>query len=226
MYYKPSEKLREEAASCECNNLSGERVFGRLDHLLGRGPNSTMQFNEAKLMYNNNDDDRWLQSKSSEEMSVIIAKASKDQNARFIEEKRHGKKIQELKSLKLSQKQTEIENKAERTRNIRENILEDLQETGGLWSDGETMEKKLNGQSMKKQLHFLKAQIKIRKVILQQTNEKTLLQFTEKRKALSIEKLKANLLCLMSTERDPESVTNYFKILLKQLVKRFLSIFF
>lgn len=76
-----------------------------------------------------------------------------------------------------------------------ENVLEDLNANGGLWSSRDHMDRCISLlSSAKKQLAAVKNQIKVRKELLEQKADITLFAFSSAKKILPISILKDNLL--------------------------------
>ena len=48
-YDQPSATLQEEAASCTANNISGERIFAKLDASIKRAPNASHDYHKSKI---------------------------------------------------------------------------------------------------------------------------------------------------------------------------------
>ena len=71
-HYSPSDDLLKQAESCSATNISGERVFGKLDFQLRHAPNSSLDFKEAKIMFQENRTNKWLTSKTPEERTQLI----------------------------------------------------------------------------------------------------------------------------------------------------------
>ena len=70
---------------------------------------------------------------------------------------------------------------------------------GGFWSSDEQMSQELSKlSSSKQQMRALKTQLKVRKTILNQKEDKELFQFSADKKILTCEQLKDNLSTLMS----------------------------
>ncbi|XP_033102641.1 uncharacterized protein LOC117105571 [Anneissia japonica] len=201
IHHDPSEALQQQARSCVGNNISGERVFGLLDHYVRRAPNASLSYIESKIVYKSNKTSDWLAKKSVDEREELLSKArmlclkSKQIDA----ERRETLTVQ--KRQHLDEKRKEIVNKEDRARLLNENLLNDLMQYGGLWQDDISMDSNLEAlTSNKRQLIALKAQLNVRKKILNQKANASLFCFSFKRKQFSVDKLKENLSVLMSSE--------------------------
>ena len=73
----PSPELENVASSCASNNISGERVFARLDAAIKRAPNASMDYHESKICFSENTSAAWLCAKSPEGRSSLIRTARK-----------------------------------------------------------------------------------------------------------------------------------------------------
>ncbi|XP_071959561.1 uncharacterized protein [Antedon mediterranea] len=201
IHHDPSDSLKQQAKSCVGNNISGERVFGLLDHYVKRAPNASLSYIESKIVYKLNRTSDWLAMKPIEEREELLSKArilclrSKRINAERSET------LTMQKKQHLDDKQKEIIGRADRARLLNENLLNDLMQYGGLWQNDISMNSNLEVlTSKKRQLIALKAQLNVRKKILNQKADPSLFCFSSKGKQFSVEKLKENLSILMSSE--------------------------
>ena len=203
VHYAPSDQLVSQASSCPATNISGERVFALLDYNIKRAPSATLQYHESKITFKENHTNEWLSRKSTAEQEELVNQARKNMKISVREFQAHTKEINSRKLALLREKQQQKEHKENIQREKKENVLEDLVSCGGLWSSVELMEEYLKLHTSKKaQIKAFKTQIRVRKEILSQPGEKKLFEFSDLKKALHVDALKANLITLINTRTD------------------------
>jgi len=192
-FSESSSELSENTRSVPCTNTISERDFAQLDRFLRMKPNATTLALEGVILYANNKTSQWLSEKSREEREKIISAAKRiaPKHKALFKERRE--QIKQYRAQQLREKAAEIERKRRREEQEREELLAKIDQLG-YWRSVSTVNSKL------RQFHYisqkkeaLKAQIKYRKIILQQTADSSLFKFSENRKVHSIEKLSSNL---------------------------------
>ena len=180
VHHNPSADLLKQASSCPAHNISGERIFGQLDFNLHRAPNAAVEFVEAKIMFAENKTAQWLNEKTQFEKKCLHDSARKIARVNISKSKEQHKKLHEIKSKLLKEKQEMLAKKCENQRVLKENLLEDLQKLGGLWSSEQDLDHHLRLiKSESKRLSALKVQLKVRKIILSQKEEANLFSFSK-----------------------------------------------
>lgn len=139
-FANPDDHLWKVAASCVGNNISGERVFARLDASIKRAPVASMQYHESKICYQGNATGEWLESKSMQERGTIIQSARKLARKDVVAARKHQEYIHQEKAAQLRQKQEDLSQKEDRKRILNEHLIVDITRLGGLWSTTSTME--------------------------------------------------------------------------------------
>ena len=205
IFDKPTEDLQNQSISCPATNISGERVFGKLDFNLRRAPNSKLDFQSSKITFSENNTTSWLEQKTEIEQERLISAACR--NARESQKltRKNYENIHQLKINMLIQKQTMAAEKNDRQRLIKENLLEDLVRYGGLWQSISDVHTNLSIlRSSCQQTIALKTQIKVRKEILHQEADKVLYTFSKDKRPLKLLELKHNLLQLITPGKDAQ----------------------
>lgn len=73
-YFEPTQTLIESSETCPSNNISVERVFGKLE--LHHAPHCSLQTIKSKIIYTNNSTASWLNDKTAADKEIIIKKSS------------------------------------------------------------------------------------------------------------------------------------------------------
>lgn len=192
-----------EAVSCTATNISGERVFGKFDSLIHRGPNSSIAFVESKLMCRKNNTSSWLVNKSNAEVDDLITAARKSRKHAVDINQHRDVQLRADKKATLQSRKEEMQKQAERKTTARENMITEMTRNGGLWSTLEQMNQELSKiKTDKKKELALKNQLKVRKDILEQKppdegNVNVYQIRANKERKATIPFLKANLCTLM-----------------------------
>ena len=210
-FWEPTDAIKAQAESCTSNNISGERIFAKLDSSIRRAPSAKMDFHEARIMFQSNKSSAWLDAKPENEQKHIISTARRLVKGEMVKSKEKQKLIHIEKLAQLKAKQIEISKKQDRQREFNENILEDLYKIGGLWQTKVQLEDnlaKITSESKKKLA--LKTQIKARKIFIKQThNDSDIFSFSSNGKPLNARQLQSNILKLMEkpiTDDDDDKI--------------------
>ena len=192
------------------HNMHLERGLGYWDNKKRRVPNMSSAGAEACLLFTMNKTLPWLEKLPEEEREALIKCCQKQTPGMQTIFKERSQKIQQELEARLRQKQQE---KAEKeARIIRDKLVlqRKVEEAGGLWQSVEQMEAALliikdgviRGEGKKKTLDAIKDQMNYRKTVLQQPASAKDWTFSENRKALNEEQLKAKIARLIGGQSD------------------------
>ena len=229
IHSNPQDDLQLQSASCGCNNISCERIFGMLDSHIQRAPVATLVHNESKILFKSNKTGEWLREKDDNSKQDIIAAARKRVKVHDQNLKERLLSVQKHIVDKLREKQAQLQSKSDFSRQKKENLLEDLMTSGGLWVSETQMDQelyKLKSPSQKKLA--VKTQINVRKSILDQDKSFSshYFHFSNKGKQFSLDILKANLLYLIQNSMKYPDLNSEIKKVLdnpKELNGKFIS---
>ena len=126
-----AKELQAERMSCQTTNLSGERVFARVDAAMRKAPNISVAKAESKLMYQCNHTAEWLNQKGPQEKAETIDAAHRQSHKIGTEGQRWNQVYKEKVKEKLCCKQKELSEKDQKWCEVTERTIEDLD--GGLW---------------------------------------------------------------------------------------------
>ena len=199
---------RKETISVKKTNTISERDFAKLDQLLREKPHATMLSLEAHILFSNNKTREWLESKSPDELKSLM------ETARKLVPK-HKQKFKErllaiqAHRIELQQKQ-EQEKEAAKQRLLleKERITTDMIQYGLWQSEADVNEGLKLAKSETQKRQSLKAQLRFRKTVLQQTYnaDKDIYKFSTKQKGqLNSTALKVNLLKLIIAVANQQS---------------------
>ena len=90
-YFEPTQTLIESSETCPSNNISVERVSGKLDSELHRAPHCSLRTIESKIIYTNNSTASCLNDKTAADKEIIIKKALEG-NQKFIDDSKQKEK--------------------------------------------------------------------------------------------------------------------------------------
>ena len=199
---------RKETISVKKTNTISERDFAKLDRLLREKPHATMLSLEAHILFSNNKTREWLESKSPVELKALMETARKS----VPKQKRKFKE----RLLAIQAHRTELQEKQERDKEAakqrllleKEKITTDMIQYGLWQSENDVNEglKLVKSEIQKRQ--SLKAQLRFRKTVLQQTYnaDKDVYKFSTKQKGqLNSTALKENLLKLVNAAANRHS---------------------
>ena len=190
---------RSQTVSVRKTNTISERDFAQLDRLIREKPNSTMLSLEAHILFSNNKTSEWLHSKSKEELKQLMESARKvcpEHKRKFKE------RLADIAAHRLeTQKQRERDKQAAEQRILqeKERITTEIVDHG-LWLTTADVDDGLSSlKSETKKREALKAQIRFRKTVLQQSSEdKDIFKFSKKgRGQFNSAKLRDNLIKLL-----------------------------
>ena len=74
-FFSPSTELYNISNSCPTNNITLEKLMAQVDRSVSHAPNANVKTIESKILFNDNETDSWLKSKTAEEKYTIIKNA-------------------------------------------------------------------------------------------------------------------------------------------------------
>ena len=196
---------REESVSVKKTNTISERDFAKLDHLIREKPHSTTMSLEAHILFSNNKTREWLDSKSPDELKLLMETARKSVPKHKQKFKERLASIREHRAATQQKQEKEKQAAKQRLLQEKERITTDLIQYG-LWQselDVDEGLKRARSETQKRQ--SLKAQLRFRKCVLEQSYEsdKDIYKFSTKQKGqLNSKQLRDNLLKLINAAAD------------------------
>ena len=194
-YDNPSESLRNESVSTPNANTNPETDFGFLDRLKIMKPNSNDITYEAIIMCRSNKMSSWRDRLSEFDKELWmnwVRKCKKEHYKMFIERRAEIRKLLNEKRLASieARKQKEI-----RMAKVREDLVKEIQDYGGLWNDSMSIDANLANQKGEKgKIAALKCQLKFRhKVLCHTFVDSDLYLFSKNKVARTSAELSANL---------------------------------
>ena len=190
---------RSQTVSVRKTNTISERDFAQLDRLIREKPHSTMLSLEAHILFSNNKTSEWLHNKSKEELKKLMETARKvcpEHKRKFKE------RLADIAANRLEmQKQRERDKQVAEQRILqeKERITTEIVDHG-LWLTTADVDDGLASlKSETKKREALKAQIRFRKTVLQQSSEdKAIFKFSKKgRGQFNSSELRDNLVKLL-----------------------------
>lgn len=207
-FFNPSESLINDTKYCPPNNITVERLMGKLDSQLNSAPTSNISSIENRILFRNNNTSDWLNLKSTNKQKEIINSA-RIQNQTVMKTSKERKRI-------IYEEHVNIMNERKRTKKLRlekrdlekGKVLQNMKQIG-IWENEEKIRLELSKfktktkriQALKTQIHMLKEETK---TIIK---DKQLLQFSCKGKQHDEDTLICNivqLLALIRTETNDE----------------------
>ena len=208
-YDKPEPAVVKECKSAPKSNVTPERDFGMLDCLMMVKPNATTMVYEGILMFTKNNTKEWRDSLSPEKKRMVLqlARNSKQsQRQQYIERKAA---IRRRREEKLAQAKQEKEKREIKERVQKENLVQKVEELGGLWKTTVEVDQKLKDiVSEKEKKVAIQSQLQFRKTILNAKHpDKTLFQMSTGGKQFTAEMMASNLkLIIAKMDKERESV--------------------
>ena len=198
------QQVRQESTSVPTTNTISERDFGKFDRLLREKPHASTLALEAYILFTNNKTSKWLDIKSASDKSKLIEDARKNA-PRF--RKLYQKRISEIEQQHIKQQQEKEGKKIAAEKKLletKEKITTEIINYG-LWQSNSQIDcglELLTSETQKKTA--LKAQIRFRKVVLQQSVlDESLYRFSSKEKGqLNSIALRDNLVKLVAAVSD------------------------
>ncbi|CAC5406107.1 unnamed protein product [Mytilus coruscus] len=191
-FFNADDDLKTTARICPSNNITVERLMGKLDSAIKQSPNSSVGAIETKIVYNNNKTQNWLDSKSNSDKNILLKTAIKNRKQR------------------IESKEKQVIRKSDKKATVKKTI-----EENGIWNFEIELETEIDKLRTKtEKIKALKTQINLYKddqVLDISKIDKNLLIFSKKGKPLSVLELAANLRKLIfhrNPFNDPESLVN------------------
>ena len=196
---------REESVSVKKTNIISERDFAKLDRLIREKPHSTTMSLEAHILFSNKKTREWLDSKSPDELKLLMETARKSVPKHKQKFKERLASIQEHRSTTQQKQEKEKQAAKQRLLQEKERITTDMIQYGLWQSDIDVDEGLKRARSETQKRQSLKAQLRFRKCVLEQSYEsdKDIYKFSTKQKGqLNSKQLKDNLLKLINAAAD------------------------
>ena len=126
-----------------------ERDFGMLDRLLAQKPNATTLVCEGILMYTKNDTKSWRASLTPEKRAAVMkmTRNSKSSQKQFIERM---SAIRKKREERLERGKQEKERKETKLRMLKQELLQKVEELGGLWKTSSEIDAQISKKSKEK----------------------------------------------------------------------------
>ena len=193
-----------ETLSVPKTNVSPERDFAILDRLMSQKPNATCIALESLLLFSHNKTSEWLYSKTSEERERLLQAARKLTTVHRKNLVIRREEIEKKRMEAVEKRERELLKKRERELKMKDLTI--MIQKVGLWTTSEEVTKGLDQVSTKKaKLDALKLQINFCKKVLNQSHpDKTVFQFSQNHKVLSIDQLAQNLSKLLQENPHQE----------------------
>ena len=168
---KDDEDKRQATISAPLHNKLPERVFGYFDFLTKKRPNASAAANEAQVLYTFNKTGDFVDSKTEAELDDLVKLVKSQRGKAKSIAKDRKDKIQEYWKSKQDASAKAMAESRKRALNKRENLTNDIVETG-LFQTGEQVDEYLNSESSSnKKYNTIKKQIRFRREVLHQFME-------------------------------------------------------
>lgn len=165
VYHNPDEVLIQQAKSCSSNNISGERVFARIDSRMSKARSASITKAINKTQWKLNKVPAFLAGKSKEERIKIIRDAETEAPKHRQKDKERKEELRKAIRARLDDSRRELEARAQHSRESREKIIETVMEVG-IWNTEEEINTGLVPLKKTKAITVLKSQIRFRTDIL------------------------------------------------------------
>ena len=194
-YDKPDQVTAKECKNAPKSNVVPERDFGMLDRLMVMKPNATTMVYEGILLFTKNNTRQWRDNLTPEKRILLLQLArdsKKCQRALYIERKAA---IRKKREEKLAMAREEKERKILKERLMKEELMQKVENLGGLWKTASVVDEKLEEVGgEKEQKVALRAQLLFRKIVLGAPHlDKALFQMSTGGKQYTAEKMGCNL---------------------------------
>ena len=174
--------VRAKTKAVPNTNTISERDFAKLDRLIREKPNASTLAMEAHILFANNKTSEWLNKKTAAERAKIMEEARKNA-PRY--RKAYQQRITEIEKENIKQQNEKEKKNQEVKRRLleaKEKITSEITDYG-LWISIAQVDSCLDGMKSETQKRAaLKAQLRFRKVVLQQEAPEPLLKFSTKDK--------------------------------------------
>ena len=187
------EVLMNETVSVKRTNVDSERDFGMLDVLMRLRPRAWCIVHESLVMLKRNKMLEWLDGLDEKRMKEVMEVGRKSVEVQRKEYLERMGEIERKKSEKVDEKFREKQRKEVNAQIRKEKVSADLNEVGGLWMNEDDLEVNVSGMNEKEKRGAIEAQLKFRKVVLNEKSESGLLNVTSRGRKLSVSELESNL---------------------------------
>ena len=203
------QKMHAETSSVPCTNTISERDFAKFDRLLREKPHASTLALEAHILLTNNKTIKWLDQKSTAEKEKLMEEARKNAPHYHKIYKERLSQIEKEQIKQQEEKIMKIQEAERRSLEAKEKIVSEII-SYGLWQSIEQMNSCLNGIGSETQKRVaIKAQLRFRKVVLQQEAPETLFKFSSKEKGqYTSQILRDNLALLLQQAQQIETITS------------------
>ena len=203
-YDSSTEVDPQEVASVPTSNISPERDFAALDRLMREKPNACLVALESMILYAYNRTSSWLEQKTIEQKQKLLQAARTMVPTVRAKFKMRRDELEARRIVALAKKQADIQKQHLKLVHEKESLTKEIEKVG-LWttkSDIETGVRVMLKKTAK--IKSLKLQLKFREKVLCQidSSNKSLFKFSCHKQQYSVEKLKENLLLLLSAHAE------------------------
>ena len=163
------EEMRAQTSSVIPTNTISERDFAMFDRLLREKPHASTLALEAHILFANNKTSEWMMKKSEEERCKIMEEARKNAPQH---RKRYQQRLSVIEKVNIEQqhkKEMEREESEKRQLQAKEKITTDIIDHGLWQSEKQLDDTHDNIKSETRKREAIKAQLRFRKTVLQQT---------------------------------------------------------
>ncbi|XP_052073793.1 uncharacterized protein LOC127711721 [Mytilus californianus] len=213
-FFNADDDLKTTARKCPSNNITVERLMGKLDSAIKQSPNSSVGAIQTKIVYNNNKTQNWLDSKSNTDKKILSKTAIKNRKQvtldRYLKQKQLFNNRVKIINQRIESKEKQVKRKSDKKATVKKTI-----EANGIWNFEIELETEIDKLRTKtEKIKALQTQINLYKddqVLDISKIDKNLLIFSKKGKPLSVLELAANLRKLIfhrNPFNDPESLVN------------------
>ena len=206
-----NELARSETLTVRKTNTTSERDFAKLDRLLREKPHARTLALEAHILFSNNKTAAWLATKTEAEVNKILTAARQLVPQHKSKFKQRLASIEQTRIITQQQKEEQKQRAEVRLLLQKERLTSDIIQYG-LWQSTDQMDKVLQVIASKtNKVKALKAQLRFRKTVLQQSypSDKDVYKFSSKQVGnFTPEMLRENLTKLIQTASREENAAN------------------
>ena len=164
------DKLDAEMIECTTapkTNVVHERDFGMLDRLLAQKPNAATLVCEGTLMFTKNDTKSWRESLTPQKQAAVMEMAHNSKSSQRQQLIERMSAIRKKQEERLERGKQEKERKETKLRMLKQELVQKVEELGGLWKTNSEIDAQINKISKEKDKKMsVKTQIQFRKVVL------------------------------------------------------------
>ena len=164
-FHMADEELKKTAESCTMNNISGERVFAKVDSRINKARSASLQKSINKAQFTINKVPEYLANKTKEERAEIMRKATSQAQKDRQHEKEWKEELQKAMKQRLDDSRQELERKEQNGRAAKEKMIESVLKYG-LWDCAVDVDNGVEPLKRTQAVAALKEQIRFRTIIL------------------------------------------------------------